>query len=399
MGGAAVAVGSTAMAMGHNPALLGLGDEDEDHSKNGRYSLPHIAGDISQVALDALQILEDELDVNFDNALDSFNTHTDANQTIAIATTARDAGQALENALIDVANKDISFNIFVGLISASEPAENGGGGFYLGSRIIGGGRSYIPDADIDLYHSYVEALDNIAQGGDWRTHSELFDYEDPYLEPVPPAFKDLDTDSRADIRGLIINEAAVSTAWGLELDEMRIAIGATPKAMYVRAFDESREISSEELEIGSSLKPHLMFNADIGVAVELSNGVRVAYTAKDVISRTFATSKNQSVRLETKHRIGAAFIRPQWQIGADLDMKEQQAFATERTSQYLALGGEYTLFNYIDLRAGYQYDIKGERAGAISAGVGVQLGNTLLDASYKTSSEEKGAALQLSFAF
>ncbi|MDZ7923235.1 MAG: conjugal transfer protein TraF [Marinagarivorans sp.] len=398
MGGASVAVGSTAMAMGHNPALLGLGDEDEDDSKNGRYSLPYVAGNLSQAALDALNILDDELDVNFDNALDNFNTHEDPSQTIAIATAARDAGQALEKELIDVANEEINFNVFVGLISVSEPAEQGGGGFYLGSRIIGGGRSYIPDADITLYHDYVEALDNIAQGGDWRANAELFDYEEPYNESVPPSFKDLDTTSRADIRGLIINEAAVSTAWGFELDAMRVAIGATPKAMYVRVFDESREISSDELEIGSNIQSHRMFNVDLGVAIELENGVRIGYTAKDVISRTFTTDKNQTVRLETKHRIGAAYIRPQWQIGADLDMQEQHAFATERTGQYLALGGEYNLLNYIDLRAGYQYDTLGEHPGVISAGLGVRLGNTLIDASYRTSSEEKGAALQLSFA-
>ena len=398
MGGAAVAVGSVGMAAGHNPALLGLYDEDEDKSRNGHYYLPFAVGSLSQVAIDSLELLDDKLDIAFDNALITYNNNPTPNAASHVSS----AALKLENGLKDIANQDISFNSFISLIAVAEPSKKGGGGFYLGSRIEGGGRSYIPDDDIELFEDYVEALDNVANGGYWMdVHPELFNAEEGYTENAPPPLNDPfdQIESSADLRGLIINEAAVAGALGFDFDRMRVAIGITPKAMQVRVFDESREVSNDNLEVENSSEPHLMFNADIGVAIDFESGVRLAYVGKDLFSRSFTSSAGAIIELNTKHRMGLAYLTEQWQIGMDYDMQLNVPNASEKTGQFLSFGGEYTLFNHYDLRLGYRYDTDNQLPAATTLGIGGHWGPVYLNASYLKSAEEQGGGLQLGFAF
>ena len=398
MGGTAVAIGSVDLAAGHNPALLGLYDEDEDKSRNGRYYLPFAVGSLSQVAIDAIKLLNDELDVVFDQALDRYNLDPNS----ANAGDVSQAASQLEDGLLGIANKDINFSVFASYIAVAEPGPKGGGGFYFGSRIEGGGRSYIPDSDIDLFEDYVEALKNVAAGGYWRdVHPELFNADPAYVDFEPPPLNDPfdKISSRADLRGLIINEVAVAGAWGFDFDKMRVAVGFTPKVMQVRVFDESREVSNDDLETTNSIKPYHMFNADIGVVVAFDNGIRVAYAGKDLFTRTFNTDANQTVHLNTKHRMGAGFVRPTWQIGFDYDMQKEEAKATESTGQFLSFGAEYTLLGFLDLRAGYRYDTDGLVAAATTVGLGVHWKRLQTNLSYLASKEDKGAALQIGFAF
>ena len=398
MAGTAVAIGSVGMAAGHNPALLGLYNQDEDKSRNGHYYLPYAVANVSQVAIDSLELIEDELDIAFDNALIIYNNNPQQGNAAAVST----AAQNLEDGLVGIANKDFSFNAFIPLIAVSEPSKKGGGGFYLGSRIEGGGRSYIPDDDIELFEDYVEALDNVANGGYWRdVHPELFNADEDYIEFAPPPLNDPfdQIESSADLRGLIINEAAVAGALGYDFDRMRVAVGVTPKAMQVRVFDESREVSNDSLEVENGSKPHLMFNADIGVAIEFDSGVRLAYVGKDLFSRSFTSSTGAIIELNTKHRMGLAYLTPKWQIGMDYDMQVNVPTANEQAGQFLSLGGEYRLFQRYTLRAGYRYDTENQLPAATSIGVGAHWGPVYLNASYLRSADEQGGGLQLGFAF
>lgn len=407
MGGTAVAIGSVDMAAGHNPALLGLYDEDEDKSRNGRYYLPYAVGTLAEVAMDAIDILDQELDIVFDESLDLYND----NPNQANAAIASQAASNLEQGLKDIANRDITFSAFIPIISVAEPSKKGGGAFYLGSRIEGGGVSYVPDDDIELFDEYVAALDNVANGGDWRdVNCDVFNLEPDangdiicsQYDSAPPALRDPfdEIDSNAHIRGLIINEAAVAAAWGFDLDRMRIAIGVTPKAMQVRVFDEYRDVNDEEVETSFTFKPHLMFNADIGIAIEFDMGVRLAYVGKDLFTRNFATGPGQeTIKLNSKHRMGIGYIQPSWQIGLDYDMQAGTPNATEQTGQFLSLGGEYTLFNRVALRAGYRYDADNKLPAVTSFGIGANWLRTFINLSYQSSKEEQGAGFQLGFAF
>lgn len=410
MGTAAVAVGDVGMAAGHNPALLGLLDEDEDRSRNGRYYLPGGTVSLSQVAIDALEILQDEPDVIFDDALQGYNNvpstpddpDTETQLRQGWAAIAGPAARELEDALIEVANKDIYYNAFSAWIAVAEPGELGGGGFYFGTRLEGGGKSNIPDDDVELFHDYVEALDNVAAGGYWRdVHPELFNAEDDYIAFTPPPLNDPfdDIESNAELRGLLINEVAVAGAKGFEFDAMRVAVGLTPKVMQIRVFDESREVSNDSLEVENTSKPHLTFNADIGIAVQFDSGVRLGYTGKDLFERTYETSTGSSVTLHTKHRLGVGYIQPNWQIGLDYDMKLNQPVANELTSQFVAMGGEYTLFNRVHLRAGYQYDTENNLPAATSLGLGITLFSFEGSLSYIKSENEQGLGLQWGFIF
>jgi hypothetical protein len=398
MGGASIAVGSVGMAAGHNPSLLGLFNEDEDKSRNGRYYLPYVVGSLSQVAIDSIKLINDELDIIFDNALNGYNI--DPNQdTAAIAST---TAMNLENALLKIANQDITFSLFAPLIAVAEPSKKGGGAFYVGTRIEGGGRSNIPDADVELFDDYVDALNNVANGGYWRdVHPELFNADPAYIDfPPPPLNNPFDqVNSNAEIRGLIINEVAVAGAIGFDRENLRVALGVTPKAMQIRVFDESREVSNDSLDVDTTYEPFTMFNADIGVTIDFDSGVRLAYVGKDLFTRSFLTDSGAIVELNAKHRMGMAYLRPSWQIGVDYDLKLNQPNATERTGQFLSMGGEYTLFGHFALRAGYRFDTDNQLPGLLTFGFGAEWSRAQFNFSYSKSSEEQGAGFQVGFGF
>ncbi len=407
MGGAAVAVGSVDMAAGHNPALLGLYNEDEDTTLNGRYYLPYALGSLSEVAIDAIDLIDEELDVMFDEALSRYNATPNPANAALVSTAATDLEQGLEG----IANRDIAFSAFVAAISISEPSKKGGGAFYLGSRIEGGGASYVPDDDLALFKEYIKALDNVAAGGDWRdVNCDVFNLEPDSsgdiicrnYDSLPPSLRDpLDViESSARIRGLVINEAAVSAAWGFDMDRMRVAIGVTPKVMQVRVFDEVRNVSDKTVNTSLTFKPHLMFNADIGIAIDFDMGVRLAYVGKDLFTRNFSSGEgNEPIKLNAKHRMGIGYIQPNWQIGLDYDMQVATPYDKEKTGQLLSLGGEYMLFKHLALRAGYRYDTDNNLPAVSSIGIGTHWLRTYLNISYQTSQQERGAGLQLGFAF
>lgn len=407
MGGAAVAVGSVDMAAGHNPALLGLYNEDEDKSQNGRYYLPYAVGNIASVAFDAIDLLDQELDITLDETFDRYNANPNPENAAAASQAATD----LEIGLQDIANRDITFSAFLPLISVAEPSRKGGGAFYVGTRIEGGGISFVPDDDLDLFQEYVVALDNVASGGDWRDQNcDVFNLQPnangdiicTEYDSAPPSLRDPfdEVESFARISGLIINEAAVAMAWGFDFERMRIAIGATPKVMQVQAFDELRDVSDEAVDTSVTFKPHLMFNADLGLAIEWDMGIRLAYVGKDLITRNFAISSNQKpLKLNSKHRIGVGYIQPNWQLGLDYDLQAGTPSATEQTGQFLSMGAEYTAFKRLALRAGYRYDTQSNLPGVTSLGIGARWVRTQLNISYQKSTQERGAGLQLGFSF
>lgn len=426
MGGASVAIGSVDLAAGHNPSLLALYNEDEDKSRNGRAYFFPIVGSVSEVGIDGYELLADELDIAFSDALAEYNgvnigvddftlwDERDANAA-SLAATASNAASRLEQGLSEVANKNISFSLFLPIIAIAEPSKKGGGGFYVGTRVEAGGKSSVPDEDIELFRNYVDALDNVAEGNDFQTiNPNLFDGHpacdrvDPNptctpLTPRPLTDPFNTVTARGDIIVLMINEIAVASAWGVDYDNMRFAAGITPKAMQVRIFDESRSVSRDALEITNDSEAYLLFNADIGLALEFDNGIRVGYTGKDLFSRTFESTAGNNVKLSTKHRLGLGYVRPKWQLGIDYDIKTGEPLSEEKPGKFISIGGEYSLLNNqrynLHLRAGYRYDTNGAIPEATSFGLGLDIWSIHMSASYLTSSDEQGAGLQIGYGF
>jgi hypothetical protein len=408
MAGTAVAAGSPLMAAGYNPAILALGSEDEDKSHNGRYVFPSATANLAQVALDALDVVDKELDIVFDLALDEYNARASTENSVGAteaAVGAASAARDLEAALIDLANKAIYGQSFAPVIAISEPGNRSGGAFYLANRIEAGGRSFVPDADIALFKNYVAALEHVGRGGDWRDYRDIFDDEridgSLYDEDPPPPLRDPfdDISSRADFSGLIINEVAVAGAWALDLPRIRVAAGFTPKVMQIRVFDKSREVDDEELNLNTSFKQHLQFNLDIGWLIAFDNGLKVGYSGKDLVTRAYSTDIGTRVKLESKHRLGMAFAYDSGEIGFDFDMKKNQPVRSEGVTQMLSLGLEHRLIKALALRCGYAWDLEGNRDPVAAAGLGLRLWRLEWDLSYQRSDDEQGASFQTSWMF
>ena len=73
MGGAATAIGTHAQAAFYTPALLAFHNREEEEGRDGRVYLPSLIVQVSDGAQDAVDAVEDELDIQLSNAVNQFN--------------------------------------------------------------------------------------------------------------------------------------------------------------------------------------------------------------------------------------------------------------------------------------------------------------------------------------
>ncbi|MBT8445456.1 MAG: hypothetical protein KJO13_11965, partial [Gammaproteobacteria bacterium] len=87
------------------------------------------------------------------------------------------------------------------------------------------------------------------------------------------------------------------------------------------------------------------------------------------------------------------------QLAADIDLTRNEPLSTERPTQELAVGAEWAFSSPVKVRAGFRYDIQGNRDSIVSLGVGTQWRRLVFDIAYAASRDARAAALQFGIAF
>ena len=181
MGGTTVAAASVQNAHFYNPALLALSDGTEEETRKGRVYLPMMVGQIADSIETTLDVVDADLDQNLQNSVDAFNLAPSTETAAQVSVASRE----LQTALVEVGGQDLDGDVFVG-ISVSEPSHREGGAFYLGTRVIAGGRNNLSQGDLDLLEDYIEVVDFIASdGAEGTEHLELLDADGNLLDPTP----------------------------------------------------------------------------------------------------------------------------------------------------------------------------------------------------------------------
>lgn len=388
-GGATIALGSTDQAHFYNPALLSLHDGIEEKTKDGRVSFPVFSGQVSLVLDDLIDINDNEIDQALVDAIDLFNDAL----TPLTAGNAQLASQDLLDAVDLVNDENVSVDSFFGF-SVSEPSDRQGGAFYLGLRAIGGGSPDIIDEDVALLTDYVEALQFIASGGvSGAQNSQIFN-DDGTLPDPADVF-----DSTVEARGAAFLELGVSLSREFGIFGWPISVGATPKLRIGRTFEAVQSIDGNGIDTEADELSFQTFNADIGLATDITKNFRVGIAVKDVISESLDTALGSEVTIEPKTRLGVAYRSSRFELGIDYDLTVVEPVAVEAPVQEIAIGGGWQILKPIHLRLGYRHDMEGNREDIISGGVGFKIYSFLLDVTYATGAELQGAGLQMSYAF
>lgn len=390
MGGVGVAAGNFENAIFYNPALLSFHDKREDESRDGRFFIPVVSGQYYEDIIKTFEDVEElKIEDRLDDAVAAFNL-----DQLAGANGVGTAVSDLETVLDQIGNEDVIVDAFLGLY-VSEPAKREGGSFYIGTRVVGGARADVTEADRGILADYRTLMNAIEAGAE----------SGPELEYLRNADGDLinPTDSitsRYDIGGIVITEVGVALSKEFNVYGMDIAFGITPKGKRVQAYRVAQGVANTDLDVDDDTKTEYSANADFGVAIELQDRFRIGLAVKDVISESFtSTEGSPDVQLKPRSRLGLAYVTQRFMVGLDLDILENAPVAGESPSQDWGLGFEYNPIGTLDLRLGYKQDMLGERDDVVTAGFGWSLGFFAMEAAYMESREMVGGALQFGVAF
>lgn len=389
MGSVGVAAGNTENAVFYNPALLALHDGDEDSTRDGRVFLPIVVLQASGAYNEAVDIADQNLDGALSNAVDNFNANPDAASAGEVSAALTD----LDGAIDDLANENISLDNFIGF-NVSEPGDREGGAFFFGTRIMAGGRATVPDDDRAVVDRYQTAMDVIANGGTLADiDQDLVDADGNLVDPNE------ELSSSVDIGAVALTEWGVAFAKEFDVFGVPVSFGATPKAVRVDVYRESRGYSDGDLNFDDNYKSHYTINGDVGVAVEFADHYRVGVAIKDVVPHDFQSTGIDAVTLRPRSRMGLAYTNSFFQVGVDMDLNEIEPLAGEAPFQDAAIGVEFTPFWGWDFRAGYQMDMTGVRDYSYSAGLAYKVTRFAFEFSYMKGVSTEGAGLQLGWAF
>ena len=389
MGGASVASANNDNAQFYNVALLAFNEEIEEKTQDSRFLFPMLVPQVAESAITIEQLSQDDPSQAITRAVSNFNATPDPMSAQAVI----DVAASLDATLADIDGKDIFADVYFGL-GISEPGKFQGAGYFMGTRLLAGGRSTVTAADRAALAAYQEGLTFIASGGaQGVAHPELFDANGALIDPGN------DFDSSVGAAGAIITEAGVAMSRQIHLFGRPIAAGFSFKVQRVDTFEDVERVVDDRLDAEESSETDWNVNFDVGFVKEIGERWRVGLAIKDIIPNNHVTSLGTTIRLRPRPRIGTAYQAGRLQIAADVDLISNEPLGSERPTQEVAFGAEWAFGSPVKIRAGYRHDIQGNRDGIVSFGAGTVWKRLAVDLAYAGGSDARAAALQFGIVF
>lgn len=389
MGGASVASANNDNAQFYNAALLAFNEEIEERTQDSRFLFPLIIPQVAESAITIEDLSQDDPIGAMARAVRDFNAMPDAMAARAVV----DVASNLDAALADIDGEDLFADIYFGL-GITEPGKFQGAGFFMGTRLLAGGKPTVTPTDRALLATYQEGLTFIASDGTQGTeHPELFDANGALIDPGSSF------DSTVSAAGAIVTEAGVAMSRQLTLFGQPVAAGFSFKVQRIDTFEDANRIVDDRIDPQSNSDYDGAVNFDVGLVKAIGERWRLGLAIKDIIPRNYDTSLDSAIRLRPRARLGAAYQAGRLQLAADIDLTRNEPLSTERPTQELAVGAEWAFSSPLRLRAGFRHDIHGNRDSVVSLGVGTLWRRLAVDVAYAGSRDARAAALQFGVAF
>jgi hypothetical protein len=397
MGGTGVASGNSDNASLLNPALLSMPREGERFGLNLPVVSVHAADpDKLLDDVDTLKTAGDSLS----SAINAFNASI---SPLNVAQSQINAGQlalALNNfraELNKVSSKALAGDLFVAPITVAVPGKTLGVGVHAAARADVGAEFIYASSDNAFLQNLSTLASNYAGSGSAADLNTLvtstgFGTGSQLTDPT--------LNSQVKLRGLIQEEIGVSFAHQFtSLDNT--AIGITPKQVKYTTLDYSVSPQKADITFDQGKKEYSGSNLDIGVAKDLGSGFRAGLVGKNMVKKSFATALNNQIELKPQYRVGISHHTSWTTVALDLDLTKNDPIGLEKATQYAAIGAEFDLLGWLQLRVGYRSDRTGNYKGLPSAGVGIALFKSLhIDVAVAArGKEEVMAAAQLGLRF
>jgi len=220
------------------------------------------------------------------------------------------------------------------------------------------------------------------------------------------------------VEGILTTELGVSVARNFQIFGQKIAIGLTPKYVSVDNAFISESITTVDTGLGDLLNEGTIMDLgnyttfDLGIVMGLTKHTQIGLLATNLVSNTINFTNSSGIpatlSFDTQARLGIAYRSDLLTLGADVDLIENDALLTAQNfqalkSQYVALGGELNLFDFMQLRIGAEKNIangisEAAQENLYTAGVGFWFGFNI-DIAVISQNNSIGGFLQSGFRF
>jgi len=182
-----------------------------------------------------------------------------------------------------------------------------------------------------------------------------------------------------------------------------IAFGVTPKFQKLFTYSAIDKVNDFEMDnYKDSEVSKSAFNFDLGAAW-VKGPYRAGLVIKDVLSQEIKTEiGGYTYKLNPQVKAGIGYVTELITASFDLDLTKQERFNTSLDdTQFARIGVEGNAWNWAQLRAGYEIDMKNNVDNAFTFGIGISPGDVVsvdLAGSY-AGSNQFGGSLNVAVTF
>jgi len=392
MGGTGVAAARPAGAGLFNPALLSApqGQWEDDFaltlpSVNGR-----LADDQDVVdAIDDIQDLIDRLETNINNQESLPQAQQDAD--------------LLADQLEALGGQTLRADLGAGL-QIARPSRTLGIGLHSNGSVRASVQAGIAEND----------LSQLRQLADADSQEELETAREQLLDNGQ--LRNFDSDGR--VIASAVWETGLSFARPFAFGEHELVLGITPKWVHMRTFDFRQSVNDfdeDDFDADEFETTGDGFSFDLGASTQLGakGQWRLAAVVRNVIplsEKAIVPSDpgqpQRELEIDPQGTLGLAHSSGWHTITLDVDLNEVEGFGPEADRQFVALGGEFNLLNWLNLRAGVRHNLAddtgpqgAEEETLYTAGFALSPWALRLEAAAMFSGDEIGGGLELGFSF
>ncbi|EKS7421913.1 conjugal transfer protein TraF [Enterobacter ludwigii] len=342
MGGVGVASAHFGAAPLTNPALLATSREQD------KISL--IAPSIGAQASDPANLIDGFDDVttawdNLENALGSGNE--------------AEAAGKLADSVAGLAGEHANANLGLSMVLAV-PDDELPVALSVNSWAKGHARALVSQSDLDY-------LDDVAKG------------------IIIPGKDDLDKlTSRAEGMAALVTEYGVTVAHPFRLGELPMGVGITPKIQRIETWNYNVAINnydSSDLRDGNWQHQTMSANIDAGFFASVTPEWMVALSAQNLFENKVKTREINGYQpafiIRPELTAGTAWNNERVTLSADIDLTPVSNFQYVDKNQYAAFGAELRAADWVQLRAGYRLDMRGNDRRVVTGGVGLSAGEAM----------------------
>lgn len=209
-----------------------------------------------------------------------------------------------------------------------------------------------------------------------------------------------------------VGEVGISIAHAFEVaDNRTLSVGVSPKYVQLRTFEYRQDVSDfedDDFDADEYQTDDSGFNVDLGAAYAF--GSEQNWTAglavRNLIPMDLKSNSGRTFELEPTVTAGIAHQGSMHVLTAEVDLTKNKAFGYGDDTQWLALGAEFDVFRYVQLRGGVRQNLASndnnagiEETTQFTFGLGVSPFGAHLELSGLVSDTEMGAAIELGAAF